>query len=135
MSSSEDKDEPIVTKCIMKPERTHVVITTERMLELMAHKDLQAACDGTQKVFLNRWPFTAFVVDTHPHFHPTGYLFANKVDTDAYACLMSELLEHVEKLFGRPQDVKNFFNDDDDAIFKGFKLVFPLASPNIKLIK
>ena len=81
----EDTDEPAVIKYVIYPERTHVVITAKRMLELMTHKDLQAACEVTEKLLMHRWPFVAFgVVDRHRHFHPTGCLFANKVDTDAY---------------------------------------------------
>ena len=38
---------------------------------------------------------------------------------------MSGLSERVEKL---PPDVKNSLNDNDGAMFKGFKYVFPLAS-------
>ena len=37
---TEDIDEPVVIKYVIKPERTHVVITTKCMLELMTHKDL-----------------------------------------------------------------------------------------------
>ena len=78
---------------------------------------------------MNRWPFIAFgVVDKHHHFHPTGHLFAKKVDVDAYLCLMSGLSEHVKKLFHMHPDVKESLNDNDDATFKGFKLGFPLAS-------
>ena len=42
---------------------------------------------------------------------------------------MSVLSENVENLFDIPPDVKNSLNDDYDAMTKGFKLVFPLASP------
>ena len=69
------------------------------------------------------------VVDKHYHFHPTGCLFANKVDTDSCAHLMSVLSEHVGNLFRTPTDAKNSLNDDDNAMLKGFKLVFSLDPP------
>ena len=123
-------DELVVIKYVIKPERTHIVITTKHVLELMNHKDLQAVYDTIQKLLMNRWPFIAFgVVDKHRYFHPTGCLFTNKVDIDAYVYLMSGMSEYVDKLFHMPPDVKDSLNDNDDAIFKGFKLVFPLASP------
>ena len=81
----EDIDEPVVIKYVIKLKRTCVVMTTKRMLELTTHKDFQAACDVTQKPLTYIWSFIAFgVVDKNNHFHPTGCLFANKVDTDAY---------------------------------------------------
>ena len=128
-SVPEDTDEPAVAKHVTKPERTHIVITSKRVLELMTHGDLQEASGATQKLLMSRWTFTAFgVVDKHRHFHPTGCSFANKVDTDSCAHLMIGLSERVEKLFHMPPDVKNSLNDDNDAMFKGLKLVLPLAS-------
>ena len=99
------------------------------MLELMTHKDLQAACDATQKLLMSRWPFIAFgVVDKRHRFRLTGNLFANKFDRHACSCLMSGLSKCVEKLIHMPPAVKKSSNNNDDPTFKGFKLMFPLAS-------
>ena len=68
----------------------------------MTYKHLQAACYASKKLLSIRSLFIAFgVIDKNLHFHPTGHLFTNEVDTEAYACLMSALSECVEKLFGR----------------------------------
>ena len=77
---------------------------------------------------MSRWPLIALgVVGNHRHFHPMGWLLASKVDIDAYACLISGLLEKVETFFGRPPDIKNNLNDNNDATFAGFKLALPLS--------
>ena len=59
-----------------------------------------------------------------------GCLITNKDGIDAYMYPMSGLSECVEKLFHMPPGVKNSLNDDDDAMFKGLKSMFPLDFPN-----